>query len=242
MSSLRPAALVVACAASLAFAAFVGFAAFADDDATLCLECHEQGRWRVAEHPEGVLAAGMMRADSGLPLDAGRITCVTCHTFHGGGEPAADPGGRFWLRRTVPTLCAACHAGGGEWDRGHARYGDTIHGGVRLAPLDEPVADPAASSDDVSARCQACHANGHGGASAVNAGMSHPLKSYDAARARKWDAYTPPDRLDPAVRLVDGRVSCVSCHRLYGKNPAPYRLVVSDRKGQLCGRCHAAFS
>lgn len=43
-------------------------------------------------------------------------------------------------------------------------------------------------------------------------------------------SFVPRDRLDPAVRLVDGRVVCGTCH--------PYGTTLSNDRDRLCLSCH----
>lgn len=52
-------------------------------------------------HPVGVVS---VITPEGLPLDSGnRITCNTCHDFHGKGEGSA------MLRKDADSLCVLCH-------------------------------------------------------------------------------------------------------------------------------------
>ncbi len=210
--------------------------AVAADRSDFCLECHAMAAGTVTPHPCFVPIAGAVSGNaSGLPLDDGKMTCLTCHAGHG---PEPDPAGaaRFFLRVDAPDLCARCHKANGQWDRPHAYYADTIHGGTRLAPV--PVAE-GATGDPLSQRCALCHAGDEPPEGirrptvAIEATHSHPLSRYGE---HQRGAYNPPEQVDPAVRLVDGKVSCATCHRLQGH--ADYLLSKTRRRGELCMACH----
>ncbi|MBP7147972.1 MAG: hypothetical protein KBD01_10535 [Acidobacteria bacterium] len=175
--------------------------------------------------------AGRIAGDAaGLPLDGGRITCLTCHTHHGAGSDTPRP---HFLRAAPAELCARCHFADGAWDRAHANYPDTVHGGVWLAGPDGPPADP----QEISRRCLVCHAAGHGQAGTaaappINIEVSHPLAVYAQLAG---PGYRPADQLGPAVRLFDGRIGCASCHRVYSRHAA---LLSTAPQKQLCTSCH----
>ncbi len=62
----------------------------------LCIDCH-QARIEAGEHVVDIPANA---AATGLPLQAGVMTCVTCHDPHAQG---------IALRMKDPELCQACH-------------------------------------------------------------------------------------------------------------------------------------
>ena len=137
------------------------------------------------------------------------------------------------------------------------------------------VADPgqtgisgAWESEDIdceSAICLSCHdgvtasdspigrrpAHGKGLSSP---GANHPIGvSYSRVSLRNQREYVPEAALDPAIRLVDGVVSCVSCHeRKSGADTgavgmdapssssctASKRLVLHNARSRLCAACH----
>jgi len=89
----------------------------------------------------------------------------------------------------------------------------------------------------------------------------HPVgMNYARAAAHKPAEYVPLARLDPAIRLVEGRVTCLSCHKLAesyqprdpdlikaARSPGPARpsrctasskLTVGPRRSDLCLSCH----
>ena len=62
----------------------------------LCIDCHRT-RIDAGEHAVDIPAN---TATTTLPLQAGRMTCVTCHDPHAQGVA---------LRMSDPELCQACH-------------------------------------------------------------------------------------------------------------------------------------
>lgn len=197
-----------------------------------CTGCHTVDRDGVPHHPtEGTVDGRTAAMPRDLPLADGQITCRTCHRGHGP-ENQPDPG-RFNLRLQPPDLCAQCHRGrDGAWDRPHARYGDALHGGTRLADTTTPAPDPSAS-DPISARCTACHDGGDPEypAAPMHAGRSHPL-AYYAGR----DGLRRVEDLPASIRLVDDRLSCVSCHSTYAGTHL--LMALPGRKSDTCTACH----
>ena len=76
----------------------------------VCAQCHRKGMGSAARlsHPIDVVPSMAIPPD--MPLDEqGRMTCVTCHTYHTGYR---DENGnkRYFLRRPQgKTFCYACH-------------------------------------------------------------------------------------------------------------------------------------
>ncbi len=64
----------------------------------LCIGCHPD-RKGSAEHKVDVVPPSPV---AGLPLTAGKMTCVTCH------DPHSNANGAM-LRMTRAKLCLACH-------------------------------------------------------------------------------------------------------------------------------------
>ncbi|RMF76621.1 MAG: hypothetical protein D6738_00950 [Acidobacteria bacterium] len=208
-----------------------------------CLECHADHAFDDASHPLGVPAPAQL--GDRLPTVRGLVACVTCHRGHAEPAPVPDEtGGEFMLRARPEVLCAACHReASGRWDRPHALYADTIHGGARPALGGRRVAD-AGQLDLVSRRCLACHDDTHGAAVpyAVQAsgtlGRSHPIGVMLASLGTPVaPAPRAEDLAREGVRLFDGRVGCGSCHRLFSRRPA--RLAMEMERSRLCLSCHA---
>ncbi len=84
---------------------------FYDDTYKICLSCHKSyhGTESGFAHPSKIVPSMPVPAD--MPLDsAGRITCITCHTFHS--DYYGDSKGKkvFYLRRVRgKTFCYSCH-------------------------------------------------------------------------------------------------------------------------------------
>jgi len=89
-----------------------------------------------------------------------------------------------------------------------------------------------------SLRCVACHDGSSGMAVTIGpAGAGHgdhPVEvDYAAVAARQPGRYVPLTQLPEDVPLVDGKVTCTSCHD--GASRHPGRVV---RAGSLCQSCH----
>lgn len=118
------------------------------------------------------------------------------------------------LRKPVPALCKTCH----DCTQGMACVINSAHIG---------------NSRDIEAdikNCTSCH-NGLKGALKLRA-EDHPVNVYymevTNGRFRKIT--------DTRVVLINGRVTCLSCHDPYNDERA--RLVMSNRGSALCLVCH----
>ena len=194
-----------------------------------CSECHRLNP--RTSHPVGmVVQAGVPEV---FPLDeSGRMTCLSCHWAHPSdeeGEPEA------LLRTDATAMCAGCHVQAfdvAEADRhamafreAHtkAEAGNRTIGGIHERSL----------------VCLSCHEDFTPTDSSSRDGKrwkSHPIGvSYPAGGGPRGD-FRPRNALGTAVRLLDGKVECESCHNLYSKIE-PY-LVMSNRGSRLCLSCH----
>lgn len=72
-------------------------------DAVGCLKCHRPGVDFPGGHHPVDLALPQAMAGAGLPLEGGRMSCLTCHDL------AAPPPGRLRLPMAESRLCRACH-------------------------------------------------------------------------------------------------------------------------------------
>jgi len=240
MEPSRSPAVLLAVAALLA-----GVAAAPVHAGETCLECHELSRQGLAPHPMGIDPTGRIpRLPENLPLPGGRITCLTCHVRHGylaSGGPERATGTAF-LRARPPELCAACHRdAAGRWDRPHAIYADTVHGGS-AAPASSDRAG-ARRLDPFTLRCLRCHDGSEApdvawqdGAPHEGLGRSHPVGVLEPLFAGAARRFRPPGALRPELRLFDGRVGCLSCHRLFGERRD--RLAMDVDGSRLCLGCH----
>jgi hypothetical protein len=75
-----------------------------------CVACHQRhhGTDKMRSHPVNALPSMSVPPD--MILDAqGRITCITCHAFHGEYRDENNQK-RYYLRRTGgKTFCFSCH-------------------------------------------------------------------------------------------------------------------------------------
>lgn len=81
---------------------------------TICRKCHEQFHHGTQSATEGFThpleVQPTMNVPMDMPLDEkGRITCITCHSYHAEFWDS-DYNAEFLLRRPKgPTLCYTCH-------------------------------------------------------------------------------------------------------------------------------------
>jgi predicted CXXCH cytochrome family protein len=199
-------------------------------------------------HPVGVVP--QMDVPPDLPLDkAGRVTCTTCHDTSQVGT--ARPEAAFGLRRSPGGggLCQACHRAqpGSETRLSHAIMIGSAHGGGDSTTMSRTAFAPGIA-DSRSMQCMGCHdgsiaesdnmaltsgptASGH------TLGVTHPIGVDYAATAMARRAFQPASSLQRgAVRLVDGKVGCTSCHSPYSMHAK--LLVMSNDRSGLCLSCH----
>jgi predicted CXXCH cytochrome family protein len=194
---------------------------------------------QTLSHPVDVVPS--MRVPAHLPLEDGAVTCATCHDAH-----SADG----TTLRGSGDLCAECHSG--RWGSG---YGDMHALALRRAHPGSHDAPPAGSvnwktgPDPESGTCLGCHDGAVASRGEVQMigdrpgpftaarliGGRHSIGVRQAPRGT-GDTLVPADRLDPAIRLFDGRVGCGSCHSLYADNEA--LLVMENHASRLCLECH----
>jgi hypothetical protein len=67
--------------------------------------------------------------------------------------------------------------------------------------------------------------------------MSHPISvDYEAAYLAKPRAYHPPESLDPAITLLNGKIGCATCHNHYSKHKKHWGM--DNFRSRLCLSCH----
>lgn len=105
---------------------------------------------------------------------------------------------------------------------------------------------PPALLDPGSAECVSCHEDSitvkepfevcHQG------GCDHPAGVSYESLTLKNRGLVPADRLDPAIRLVDGRMGCLSCHTPYAagshEKSTGGMLSIDNKGSALCVACH----
>ncbi len=203
----------------------------------------------IENHPVHVRPTRAVRIPAGWPLDpTGSLTCLTCHTKLPGLREGADPALRGVAGGAQPEIdfCTNCHQTDGP------RTAAGLHWmAVRVAhvtPEQDRTTRSFGALDEHSRRCLECHdgvstsdsrsmsAGGHGGSDLKR---DHPVGvRYLSRKPRGARTQLKSEYLLPAqVRLVGGKVSCVSCHNLYATGPG--RLSVPIERSQLCFTCHA---
>ncbi|MEN8164795.1 MAG: cytochrome c3 family protein [Acidobacteriota bacterium] len=99
------------------------------------------------------------------------------------------------------------------------------------------IEDGAQPIEDLTAYCIACHSdleeNGKGRTHGPSSGVhSHPVdQPYPATGAD----LVPLKELDKRLLLVDGAITCITCH---DHNATDRELVIPDASGELCISCH----
>ncbi len=212
----------------------------------LCMRCHDDLKATVS-HPVDI-EPRKVKIPPDMPLaEDGTITCSTCHDIHG---PYKDPFGEVthFLRRQVTGVrfCISCHSAQNilEGKIGHTMALERVHYKPKYY-----VFDGAMSVDPVSAECLSCHDGSIGSRSDVGVGYwrhsvdffsqdrgVHPIGVNYRRAAMKDRKLRPPEALPSEIRLVDGKVSCISCHDPYSSRPM--RLSMDNRGSRLCGGCH----
>lgn len=210
----------------------------------LCLRCHSDEASR--SHPSNFKTARVLPSE--FPLLRGKMTCVTCHYAH---EAMGTDDQQKLAAAAYPYLlrfpeggkrfCFQCHTSDGFGS-------DTSSHGTSLGIAHTSKISPELLSvlDRSSRDCLACHDGtisgvvDTGGASWEHArgiGLSHPIGVYyaDAYRHNRGK-YHPEASLPKALRLVDGKIECVTCHDHYSKLKG--LLVMDNRGSRMCLSCH----
>ncbi len=168
-----------------------------------CLSCHAGGRTMGFAHPyevkypedEGFRPRGSLEA--GIELNAGFLTCLTCHAGNRADE-------HFLVGHAgLANVCSHCHLTSIECpatldDPQSACSPGRVHGKIRCYG-DEGFA----AFENTSAFCVNCH----GGLERMAA--SHPVE-IDYPHHRP--GFIEAGSLDPDIRLEDGHITCESCH------------------------------
>jgi predicted CXXCH cytochrome family protein len=194
----------------------------------LCGGCHEDAL-RVS-HPSGKSVSRTL--PEVFPLDwKGDMTCSTCHDVHG------SSAGLMRVPQRGADLCTQCHAAAF-----FTRMADGAESVLHSGHLDASGRLAGRKLDAFSFRCMECHAEEttikglvitgniarHTGSS-----LNHPVGvSYQQAVA--FGGYHPRERLNDAILLPGGVVSCISCHEGYSMEHG--KLVMEG--DNLCYECH----
>jgi hypothetical protein len=97
--------------------------------------------------------------------------------------------------------------------------------------------EPVRPLAELSSYCGECHANqsmleSGAGPALGPPGHSHPV---EVRYPEDSEDYVGVELLDPRLTLIEGRLSCATCHDL---TRLDHRLVVGEEGGMLCRACH----
>ncbi len=205
----------------------------------------------VTNHPIGVIPSSSVQIPEGWPLDAaGTLTCRTCHeklpSLNGGSGPNLR--GINGLSGNSSVFCTNCHDAGKQ--RGTLGMHWMAIGRAHVKPTRGRDAHSFGALDTASLGCLSCHdgvtaqetgyttAGGHGGSWLNDNAQNHPVGiRYETHHRGKGTRLRGASSLPPEVRLPNGRVSCISCHNLYGNDAK--LLSVPIEGSALCFSCHA---
>ncbi len=200
-----------------------------------CITCHQMDH--VLSHPIGVRPRGSVPLT--LPLEEGKVGCITCH------DPALH-------RQTIRSyalregmegagLCRQCH-GDGAGSHPHARGGFRAH----LAASTTRSGAGVGGLDSESQTCMSCHdgslasdAGSHRRFTSMGEGNTeHPVGVAYVGGGKRLSEMRliPTSRLDPRIRLFEGKMGCGSCHSPYSRTPS--KLLMSNAGSKLCLSCH----
>ena len=209
-----------------------------------CVQCH---RFEAGDsHPVNVWPT--MAVPAGLPLENGRMTCVTCHEATAShSSPRLAPSEKHVGIRgaDATTLCLQCHQGASagtvsihaaSYGRAHPPSKNALAASMQIEGVDAE-----------SRSCMGCHdgaAASEAGSHAVRLQANDPLSDHPigvsmrpAATTRGADfKMASPVAIDHRIRLTDGKVACSSCHNMYSQERA--KLVMSNQGSALCLNCH----
>ena len=195
----------------------------------LCASCHENAL--KVSHPSGFNPGRAI--PEGFPLDwKNEITCSTCHNVHAS-KHASIRGGI-----SGKELCLSCH----EMSFFRAMANNSLTLQTSAIPLNQQHALTAL--ENYSSKCMSCHTS-NGGAGGItvdhkgimkhSGGTVHPL-GITYKETYPQDSYR--SRLDIArdIKLPDGKLSCISCHRGYSNDHSNKTAIKSDPAP--CDSCH----
>jgi len=213
-----------------------------------CNGCHTPSS--TFSHPVNVIPEG--KVPDSLPLQHGKMTCVTCHDdsssqLHAEARRTGDPmlRGRF----SGPAMCAQCHDRSfTDASDAHAFAAGKAHfvwRSERLRTPPKPLARPRIDAESIT--CMECHDGsmatqvgfhaGGGDLFQFGSNQEHPIGvAYHPGTGRNRIPLEPWQTLDSRVRLFDGTVGCGSCHSVYSQQRN--LLVMSNQKSALCLSCH----
>lgn len=208
----------------------------------MCQRCHNLDP--LFSHPVDVNPT--MRVPTGMPLENGKVTCLTCHELsHIATHTQTKVNKNASLRSglTATTICSACHTGRTA-DTAKMMHPTAI--GRAHLPT-RSTASTSAGLDSESRTCLSCHDGtlasdvGIGGGDIIgDHAQGHPVGIRYQNGLRNGQPREMPVRpaaaLDTRVRLFNGNIGCGSCHSPYSKQKG--QLIMSNLGSKLCLSCH----
>ena len=228
-----------------------------------CLGCHDgsvvdsrRPVWGEHGHRIDFEPPQNITVPEDLPLLDGKIVCRTCHSAHtrgGSGNVLKDA---VFLRTDgkPATLCVKCHTQFGAGPE---------HGMHPLGKMDRPVPEQlvqagariTAGSDEID--CFVCH-EGHGAegdlllVAKIDSNQlclaCHEQMRPGMFRAENLKPPHPFAKLSESQKTAveqvggltstDGRLICLSCHKMHQAPSHRYILAFGDVSGNMCLRCH----
>ncbi len=197
----------------------------------LCKQCHPNALEQ--SHPSGFTPHSQPPEE--FPLDSkGDLTCSTCHDLHGNNR------GLIRVNRFGRALCVSCHQ-----EDFFQRMADGGHSLTASGHADSSKDYSNLRLDQFSLQCMACHESATDGFDVriSNSGIvrhsdglgNHSIGAIYADYASKR-AYWPAASLPSEIKLPEGKVSCISCHKVYTQVHGD--VVITKRGSKLCFSCH----
>lgn len=210
--------------------------AFVNNIDKTCSICHTIDKEK--SHPISV------KPDKNIPLAAhldanGLITCTTCHDVHKEDKTSNrfELSGMLWGHVKGRAFCSLCH--NNELLDSAWRHQTAIPYAHSAGKLTETAG--GGLLDKFSTECLSCHdgtisrfpeVEVRQGVWQHGIGMSHPV---GVGYPRSED-FTDPESLPSGIQLFDGRIGCLSCHEIYGKEK--HMLTMNNKGSRLCMACH----
>ncbi|RJQ46472.1 MAG: hypothetical protein C4538_06630 [Nitrospiraceae bacterium] len=200
-----------------------------------CETCHPDYP-KTQSHPTDIYPDISVPGD--MPLNEGRLTCLTCHYAHIEHVKQQNKE-HYFLRRPVQGVifCSACHQIN---EKRHIVF-QNIHKGQY------EVTDRNTRIDRMSLECIQCHDKyiaepldslGAGRWKHFKKEFNHPIgASYRDISSRKMNKFRPEHMLNEKIKLYDGKMGCGTCHNIYSKERA--MLIMDNRGSRLCLECHS---
>lgn len=215
-----------------------------------CVSCHAIDA--AFSHPVGFMPGRSL--PEAMPLQNGRMTCLTCHEDDAGAHTRVRGRGDPMLRLGLEgrALCLSCHESSPfSKTGGHSMAVSKAHLIWAHDKPDRAVRGARGGLDAESSSCLECHdgtiasavGTKRAGAeiASFGANQTHPVGVPFRDRSGKDRSLdmrlVSPHTLDPRIRLFDGSVGCGSCHSMY--SPHENKLVMSNQRSALCLSCHA---